>query len=402
MKFKILYIIFIIVCVIYPFKLIYEPVTYRHILSLFILGVCIYEGFKSEKYLYLYFVFLFCLGFSSILTGYAGQFINKFFGTYIPIITAYTSTYILIKKYKGTNLLVWLFVGIAVFDALVTIGQFFHLGIVDRLYEGLRLDYNEEFHDKSGRRISLEGFAIPGLFDTVVNGYFLSATSLLVLFNKKSNIIINICLWLIVIIASLLAQERTGFFLAIIFSAFIIGKYIFAKSKSIGFVLVTVFFAVAAYFAVSYSDLLFSSDLRFAKGFETDSRDEMRAEAWNYLFSNPFGGAYDYDASGYRAPHNFFLNAFLYGGIIGGIFIIVLLVLQVIRIYPYLFRGKNTEYAQWAFIFGLMYIDYSLNSMLHNASIIHGTFMFFVWWGAFLGFAFLDEKEEKRNKVQLV
>ena len=398
MKFKILYILFIIICVLYPYKLIIGPISIRHIMSLTMLIVSLYEGFRSDKYLYLYYIFLFCLLFSSLVTGYIGIFANKLLGTYMPIVAAYAATYILINKYRGTNVLLWLFIAIGLLDAVVTIGQFFHLAYVDTIFNLFRFDYNEEFFDLSGRRQSLEGFAIPGLLDTVTNGYFLSAIAIMVLYNQKCNFIINIVLWLVVMVASLLTQERTGFFLALIFSAYIICKYFFSKGRAVGYIFTGISVIVISYVLFDYLGLLFDSDLRFAKGFETDSRDEMRANAWRYLLSNPFGGAYDFDAAGNRAPHNFFVNSFLYGGVVGGVCIIVLLFLQIKKIFPYLFKKANTENAQWAFIFGLMYIDYSLNSMLHNASIIHGTFMFFVWWGAFLGFAYLDKKEVNRIK----
>lgn len=398
MYYRILYLVYIIICVLYPFKLVAGPVTYRHILSLLMIGVCVFKGFKSEKYLHLYFVFLLCFGLSSLLTGYIGEFANKLLGTYIPLVAVYIATYMLIRKYKGSKILVWTFVGITMLDAVITIGQFLHLGFVDTVFSTLQFDEDEEFLDKSERRYGEIGFTIPGLFGTVNNGYFLSATALLVLYNKNSNILINIPLWLIVMVASLFAQERTGFFLAVIFSIFLIGKFFYEKSKKIGIVVAVIFVAVAAYLSLFYLDVLFSSDLRFSKEFELGGRDELRAGAWEYISSNIFGGAYEFDATGHRPPHNFFVNAFLYGGIIGGACIIALLIIQVLRIYPYLFRRLVTENSRWAFIFGLMYIVYSLNSMLHNASMIHGTYLFFVWWGAFLGFASLDEIETKKKK----
>lgn len=401
MRFKILYIIFIIICVLYPYKLIVGPISIRHIMSLTILAVSVYEGFRSDRYLYLYFIFLFCLLFSSLITGYLGIFFNKLLGTYMPIIAAYAATYTLIKKYNGANVLLWLFVTIGLLDSVVTIGQFFHLGYVDTIFNLFRFDYNEDFFDLSGRRQSLEGFAIPGLLDTVTNGYFLSAIAIMVLYNKNCNFIINIALWVVVMIASLLTQERTGFFLALIFSAYILGNFFFSKGKVAGYLFTGISVLVISLLCFKYMGLLFDSDLRFAKGFDTDNRDELRSGAWDYILSNPFGGFYEFDESGNRSPHNFFVNAFLYGGFIGGLSIIVLLFKQIKQIIPFLFSLNKTEDKQWAFLYGLLYIDYSLNSMLHNASIISGAFLFFVWWGAFLAFAGKDKPQFKivKNKI---
>ena len=400
-SFPVLYVIFLVICVLYPFKTIVGPVAFRHVFSLFLLGVCIREGFRSDKYLHLYFIFLFFLAISSTLTGYIGFFFNKLLGTYMPFITAYAATYLLIKKYNCAGLLAWLIVGFAVFDAIVTIGQFFNLDYVERIYSIMNMDLDEEFGEKMGRKDMLEGYAIAGIFDSVANGYFLSATAILALFNKKCSIIFRILLWLIILVASLLAQERSGFFMALAFSVFIIGRFFMSKGKKLGIIMVVVFVAIAGFFILSNVDLLFSSNLRFAKGFENDGRESFRAVAWDYLFQNPLGGFYDFMESGNRGSHSFFVNAFLYGGIFGGLCVIVLVILQVVKILPYLFSKPKTEYAEWSFIWGLMYIDYTINSMVHNASIMSGTLFFFVWWGAFLGFVALDERERiiKRQAV---
>lgn len=399
-RFKVLYIIFVVICVVYPYNTIMAPITFRHILSLLMLGVCVNEGFKLDKYLKLYCVFLLFLGVSSLATGYFVTFISKFLGTYIPIITAYAATYLLIKKYNGASLLVWLFVVIGVFNAVITIAQFLHLDFVDTLFTRFHLHYDEEFLERSSTKMNLEGFAIPGLFNYVINGYFLSASALLVLYNKKSYLILNLVLWAIVIIASLLAQERTGFFLAAFFSFFIIAKHLYTKNEKTGFLITALFIILVIALTVQYFDVLSSSGLRFSKGFEDDGRQELRAGAWSYLINNPLGGIYDFDAGNNRHPHNFFVNAFLYGGIFGGVVVIYLVILQVLKIFPYLIKKNVTEYSQWAFIWGLMYVDYTLNSMMHNASIMLGNFTFFIWWGAFLAFADLDKESKNRNIVK--
>ena len=45
--FKVFYIVFILVCVLYPFRAIVAPITYRHILSLVMLGFCLFLKFKT-------------------------------------------------------------------------------------------------------------------------------------------------------------------------------------------------------------------------------------------------------------------------------------------------------------------------------------------------------------------
>ena len=59
-----------------------------------------------------------------------------------------------------------------------------------------------------------------------------------------------------------------------------------------------------------------------------------------------------------------------------------------------MFRNPGTDMAQWAFIWGLMYIDYSINAMVHNPSIAQGVIPFFIWWGAFVSSAELSEENQ--------
>ena len=394
MRFKILYVAFILICILYPNIIIFGPISYRHIISLIMLVVCILEGFKPDVYLYLYYGFLLFLGISSIATGFSGVFFNKLFGTYIPIVAAYAATYLLIKKYDGTNIIVWTIVCVGVLNAIVTIGQFFDWSIADSICSILNVEIDEKYVNILDNKEDSEGTALPGLLGSVDNGYFLSATALLSLYNKNCKIPINLFVWLIIIAASFLAQERAGFILALFFSAFIVGDYFYSmKNKTAGLVLLVFVLIVCASVVYSYMDDIMSSELRYTKGFEGDDRSVLRSETWDYVLNNPMGGFYEFNSSGHQHPHNFLMNAFLFGGFLGGIILIALLFIQIIRIIPYVFRHLESKEAQWAFIWGLMYIDYSLNSMVHNASIVQGVMPFFIWWGAFIACADLNEEE---------
>lgn len=392
MRFKIIYLLFIVFCIVYPYKDLAGPITFRHVISLLMLGVCVLEGFRSDKYLYLYYAFVLFFGISSVATGFIGDFVRGFFGTYISMIAAYAATYLLIKKYDGTGLLVWTVVCIGLLDAVVTIGQFFDSETIDRLCSFLKIEISEKYagfvdYSESG------GFALPGLLSSLNNGYFLSATALLVLYNKKCNFYINFILWLVIMAASFVAQERAGFMLAIAFSAFIVGEYFFTQRKATGYIVLIIVLIVCGAVIYSYMDEILSSELRYTKGFEGDGRGDYRSLTWNYLFNNPMGGFFSFNSMGHMHPHNFFLNAFLFGGFFGGICLVIILFLQIKEIIPFLLRNPGTEYSKWAFIWGLMYLDYTINSMVHNPSIVQGVVPFFIWWGAFLSSAELCEEE---------
>ena len=393
MKFKIVYLLFFLFCIVYPYKVIAGPITFRHVVSLFMLGLCIYEGFQSDKYLYLYYAFVLLFGISSVAMGHAGDYFRGLFGTYISMIAAYAATYILIKKYDGTNLLVWTIVCIGILNAVVTIGQFFEWSITEKLCSLLKVEVDDKYVSIiESQESDSNSLSLPGLLSSLNNGYFLSATALLILFNRKCNFYINFLLWLVVIGASFVAQERAGFMIAIVFSAFIVGDYYFSKSKTAGFFALVIIMIVCASAIYAFLDDILASELRYTKGLEGDARGEYRSVTWDYILHNPMGGFFEFESEGHHHPHNFFLNTFLFGGFFGGICLIVLLIFQIIKIVPYLFRNKDSEEAQWAFIWGLMYIDYTINSMVHNPSIVQGVVPFFIWWGAFLAYSELDEE----------
>ena len=389
--YKILYVMFIGITILYGSVMIAGPISLRHFISAAMLLISFFEGYRIDKYMLLYLIFLFFLGVSSLATGFGGTFYSRLLGTYIPIIAAYSATYVLIRKYDGANVLIWLFVGLAVFDAIVTIGQFYSWSRNDRLLSILRISTDEGFLDRAQGRDSLMGLTMSGLFGPVLNGYFLSASAIIVLCNKKGNTIINALLWALVIFASYLAQERAGFYLAVLFSLFILGRRLYWKSKFLFWVcsVVTIFCLILLSGKLG---LVFTGDLRYAKGLDIQDRGELWSYAWNYVLQNPLGGFYDYESRGYGSPHFFPLNALLYGGVFGGIIIMVLLIMQIVKIMPYLSSRRNSMNAEWAFVFGLAYLDFSCNSLVHNASMIQGTFLFFVWWGAFLAFADMEEK----------
>ncbi len=395
MRFKLIYLLFFLFCIVYPNKSLAGPITIRHIVSLLTLAMCYYEGFRSDKYLYLYYAFILLFAISSIATGFAGDFFRTLFGTYISMIAAYAATYILIKKFDGENLLVWTVVCIGVLNAVVTIGQFFEWGVTDNLCSILRVEIDDKYVSIiESQESDSNALSLPGLLSSLNNGYFLSATALLTLYNKKCNFYINFLLWLVIIAASFVAQERAGFMIAIVFSAFIVGDYFFSKSKTAGFFALIIILIVSASVIYSFMDDILTSELRYAKGLEGDDRGEYRSITWNYISHNPMGGFFDFNAGGHKHPHNFFLNSFLFGGIIGGICLIVLMFLQIFKIVPYLSRIKESEESKWAFIWGLMYIDYIINSMVHNPSIAQGVVPFFIWWGAFLAYSELNEEKQ--------
>lgn len=385
MWFKVLYFIYLILAYLFPTVNVVESLSIRHVMMLVMLVVCIVKGIRWDRNMTLYTVFWAFFGLSSVLTGFASVFFSKFLGTYMQAYVMFFATYVLIKKYDGANWLYYFFLVFGLLDAIVTIGQFYHMGFAERIVELIGTNYDEDFISRMERNDIMEGVAVQGLVDSVRNGYFLSAMAVLALYNRKGKItLFNLIVWLVIMVASLLAQERMGFFVAVLLSFLVIVPVVSFRFGRIGWFVVVLLVLVALAFLPMGWEMLQSGNLRFSKEIDiAGERGVLARMGWNYFINHPLGAYYEYSALGYQFPHNVFVSMFLVGGVFGGIAVLIMFFKQIVAIVKYLFRSMRTRTLTVASFWGLMFIAYSLNSITHNASIVFGTFDFFIFWGAF-------------------
>ena len=372
MWFKILYFVFVILAYIFPTVPLVGPISIRHAVMVLMLLVCINKGVRWDKYMTLFSVFLFFFGISSIITGFAVPFVNKLVGTYLQAYVMFFATYLLIKQYNGEVWLVNFFLMFGLLDAFVTIGQFYNMSFAQNIVDFLGIDFEEEYLSKMERYDIMEGVALQGLVGSVRNGYFLSAIAVLALYNKKGKIALyNWAIWMIVMVASLLEQERMGFYVAVLLSFVVIVSTFSVRMKKVGW-----FFSVVLVFAALLilplgMDMLQGSNLRYAKELNLGGeRGTLAKIGWDYFKSSPMGAYFEYEAHGFPYPHNVFVNMFLVGGVFGVI--------------KYLYQSIHIRNLTLPFFWGLMFLAYTLNSLTHNASIVFGTFEFFVFWNAMI------------------
>lgn len=385
MWFKALYFLYLIVAFLFPSTSLVGSVSIRHIVMVVMLVSCIVKGIHWDKNMTFYTIFMVFFALSSFFTGFANIFISKFLGTYLQVYVMFFATYTLIKKYDGADWLYWFFIVFGLSNALVTIGQYFHLGFAERIVEVIGTNYDEDFIRRMERYDIMEGVAVQGLVDSVRNGYFLSATAVLALYNKNGKIsLINLITWLFVMAASLLAQERAGFFAAVLLSLVVILLNISNHSGKSRWLVVVLLLFVGLAFLPMGLDALLSGDLRYSKGFDIgEERGYLSRMGWDFFLSHPFGAFYEFLEEGYRYPHNVFVSMFLVGGVFGGIAILILFFRQLIIITKQLLLCRQTRHLTFAAFWGLMFVAYTICSLTHNASIVFGTFDFFIFWGAF-------------------
>ena len=114
-----------------------------------------------------------------------------------------------------------------------------------------------------------------------------------------------------------------------------------------------------------------------------DARSHIWSEAWDFIQSTPVGGIFYYTNTHIKMPHNFFLNAFIYGGIFGGLFLITLFVEQMIIVLKILIQKLSANNIL-SLVFAGAYLAYSINTMTHNSSLADGNLLVWLLWGAII------------------
>lgn len=392
--FKILYTLFLVVSAIFSRVMLVGPISVRHVMAVVMMVYCIVIGeFKSDKFIKWYLVFLFFYALSNIVTGYTVEVLSKLFGTYFPALILYLATKTMIQKYDGINWIVYTVLAIAILDSVVTIGQFYNNPIARTICEFLRGDeFKEDLYVYYERHENLQGRSAAGLLGAVLNGYFLSAVCILGLYNKEGKPkVINWALFMFFAFALFLVQERSGLY----FGLLCVFIYVFLTSVTnkksiitIMLVLPIVLFLIARH----GSSLVSLDDTRYVtQAMDGGGRESLAAGGWLFLEHHPLGGIMEFHALGNRDSHNAVTNAFLFGGIFGGIVVLSIIFAQLWAIIKILYKSfQQRRYSFALIVFSLMYLDFTLNSFFHNASLMSGNFLFFLAWGVIVS---LLEKE---------
>ena len=414
-SFKGLYVAFVIAIVFYGQVRMMFGLTPRHIAIAVMWIACIRSGlpFPMGRVMKTYLLFVLSFIVSATLTGHLSQLLITY---YIAACIGYWATKILVTKYKDGKLLLKTIIVLGFVNAIVTIGQTLNMPLADRVVSLLHLELPEKYLAKlaaeEGEKSLL--FTRPGLFNSAVyNGYFhmTAGVTALLLLARRINLV-NVAPWLIISIGTICVQERSPIAILIVLSLF--GFYkLFTTQKHRKLKM----FAVAAFLSITYGvQWMYTSALeedrleeldagartsldvsdevddlysvatkgRFAQiGFEDTGRGDIYEQTIDYLMDHPYIGGYHRFARMYRtAPHNLFLNAFIYGGFVGGFAILLILLWQVKPLWRVL-RRKIAHTNPVCFFAGLAYLSFTLNSLVHNRSIVTGDEFLWMLWAVF-------------------
>lgn len=392
--FKSLYVAFVVAVVFYGQLRLMFGLTPRHIAIVVMLIACIKQQsvpFPMGRIMKTFFVFILTYLISATITGYIGKVLITY---YIGACVGFWATKILVVKYHGGSLLLNLLIVLGVLNALVTIGQTFNMSFPDKLISFFQLRLPQEYSD----RMNVEGsedmalmLRRPGLFlSPVYNGYFLMTAGVvsLMLFTRKWWIQ-GFIPWTIITFGCFCVQERGPIIILALLSALAFYKMIISNKYAL-LILLFVFIVLSiagsinslSYIGSNYSQ--FAQESRFADiGINDSDREKNYGITIDYIMDHPIiGGLHRLHAMYDIYPHNLFLLAFCYGGIVGGFAIMLILFWQAKPLWRVLKR-KIADTNPVCFFTALAYLAFTLNSMVHNRSIVTGDEVIWMLWGLF-------------------
>lgn len=387
-----LYLIFLISSILYG-SLYIGPVTPRQIMSVVMIVVCIKEGYLFfDKYAKLYFGFVFFYLVACFSTGGFDIALRNLLSYYLVAFVGYQSTRMIISKYRGARFVLLSLLSIFFVDAVVTLIQMWQRPLSYIILDTLNITAADELLERAELREmdTLAGLAVPGIVGSVLNGYVLAVSCALIFYNKSARLKFwNIILLMFFLVSVFVVQERTALFAAGFISILMIVKLVGSSEEKNK--VKWIFFFIAIILIIVFGSPLFYDSIlddgfRYSESsfsIKEDARSHIWSEAWDFIQSTPVGGIFYYTNTHIKMPHNFFLNAFIYGGIFGGLFLITLFVEQMIIVLKILIQKLSANNIL-SLVFAGAYLAYSINTMTHNSSLADGNLLVWLLWGAII------------------
>jgi len=395
MIFKLVYCIYLVICLFFGVVPIFGAITLRHAFTILMVLFCFYEGgVKLDKFLKWYMVFLFFYVLVEVASGFSSIIFSKLLGTYLASFTLYMATKTMIKKYDAGMLIIGVLVACGVVNSVVAIAQFYGSPLAQTIPDILHIDIAEEELDMYERE-DLHGSYVGGLMGIVISGYFLSATSVLALYNRKGKIkVYNWIIFAVIFFALFLVQERSGV-AAGLMCAFLFLALVSVRNRKT--LVTSSLVLIVAFFVITKLGPRFVSfeDTRYVvQGMTDENRINHARSAIEWVLHNPMGGADCYYFFGGYYPHNFFANALLYGGVYGGTVLIGIMIAQLVKIGKvFLSYSKGKISSVLLVVSCVTYLCYTINSFFHNYSLVMGGEMIFLLWAMISS---LLEREKRR------
>jgi hypothetical protein len=365
------------------------PFSIRIYATVFSLVYVVFRGGKvvlsAELLLYIGFIL------SSLLALYMNgeiveaNFSKYFLGRYLVCFVSVMVLSFFIKDSSNLIAVISILLGVGVLNGIVTSLQFIGHpagGVIPLFLNPMELA-QENLTGRLSDELML-GKGGVGLFSsTVKNGYLSAAIAALspIVYeraNKKWVKMGALSLFFFLYLVVFMTQQRFAFLLVSCFILF----YGF-KNKALLYRMLPILIIGGIY--LSFVKVSFDSEnLGRISALSDDNRIEIYSFALNFIKEHlffggklAFGEAMDAAGFGVLSAHNFFLNAFIYGGLLGGLIITVLYFKMLLRIAKVLFKREFSNRLNPSFFIAAALGIYLMNSLTHNASLVTGSE--FIW-----------------------
>lgn len=339
----------------------------------------------SNRYIQLYCLFLLFMSTAMIYNGEYEEFelVKNLLAFHLVCIVSYYATRYYVANTKALNYVSLVIIWIVFLNAVVTIMQYFSMPegwTINLTLTGNRNEMIVDYSDTLYEGEALLGTAkTPGLFDSVVvNSMFISTFGLVpfVLLSKhssNSSYIKNLSYWgclVLSVTACYMCQERSAIIMYLLAIIYLFWKQ-FEKGSIIGAITLIAFLVLGMNYFNNVDDIGRFSDFSVAN----DVRTSIWEKAGTFISENLlWGGPLKFLRMADHMPHNFFFNAFIYGGLLGGMVVILLFFMIIIKAIKTVVANHNSS----GRVFGVALISYLLQGMFHNASLVTGSATIFV------------------------
>ena len=390
MWFNLLYVLFVF-AVSFGGSIRFAGVTPRQVAAVMMFCICI-SNYKIIRpyfkyFLSLYLSYLLIAFISAIFDGFASSFFRSLISQHLVAMVCLGAIVVYYHRRGNFDVIIKAFIVCGLINAAVCLLQYVGhpVGIgIGYLFIGENdLQANrhmEQLVDGTG-----SGYLLGMRSDAVHNGYFMMIMPFLLLHlykNSQSKLLrpietlLFITLLILFCVVILLIQERSCILIvACVFLLYL--RDIFKRantSRKVKFIFTALIgFSVLLYVALPYF-IDYLSESRFS-GESSGIRTMLFKGCLEFIPSHPLLGGWNSFLLKYDfPPHNIFLNACVEAGLIGFIIAFRLYVKQIKIAYSIPKNSRNV-------LIYYTFLAYTLNSQLHNDSILTGDVIVWMLWG---------------------
>jgi len=355
-----------------------------------------------NAYIYLFLSFIFFKGIALLINGefIEYNFVKNFLAHEFVAIATFYATIYFTRTERGISFTLLTLSLILLATSIVTILQYNNspIGWMIGQFFG-ELSENAEMKAMSSTD-EMVGISItPGILRTSYgNAMFLSsigtlAFGLIYVARNRYVKLLHLLCGLLGLVACFMTQQRSAFYIMLLSFSLI---FYLGKGIKPLIICLVVFIFLPSF--MDLSDVLNEETmgrLVLSHNLITDNaRANLTQNAISFLSEHPFvGGPMEYFSQNGMPAHNFILNAFIYGGLIGGLILVVMFFKIQFLFLNTLFKFKKISKSLICLI---ALSSFLLQGLFHNESLVFSSTIIFI----LLPLALVSSKQEGLNQFQ--